>query len=95
MLLNDHPSAYDAFVLTGSALRMPGSLHPGGLNAKWQTPDAMGTEWLSSDLDVGRAFLDDPLTTTSPASQAVQPQPTSCGSTGAPARTSVATSRPC
>jgi alpha-beta hydrolase superfamily lysophospholipase len=69
MLLNDHPSAYDAFVLTGSALRMPGSLHPGGLNAKWQTPDAMGTEWLSSDLDVGRAFLDDPLTTTSPAAQ--------------------------
>lgn len=69
MLLNDHPSAYDAFVLTGSALRMPGSLHPGGLNAKWQTPDAMGTEWLSSDLDVGRAFLEDPLTTTAQASQ--------------------------
>jgi alpha-beta hydrolase superfamily lysophospholipase len=69
MLLNAQPSAYDAFVLTGSALRMPGSLHPGGLNAKWHTPDAMGTEWLSSDLDVGRAFLEDPLTTTSQASQ--------------------------
>lgn len=26
----------------------------------------MGSEWLSSDLSVGRAFLDDPLTTSEP-----------------------------
>ena len=73
MLVNDHPDAYDAFVLSGSALRVPGSLHPGGLNAKWQTADAMGTEWLSSDLEVGRAFIDDPLTTMTPAAQLFSP----------------------
>ena len=48
---------------------MPGSLHAGRLNARWQTADAMGTEWLSSDLEVGRAFLDDPLTTVTPAAK--------------------------
>jgi alpha-beta hydrolase superfamily lysophospholipase len=63
MLVNDHPDAYDAVVLTGTALRMPGSIHTKGLNKPWDGPGAMGTEWLSSDLSVGRAFLDDPLTT--------------------------------
>jgi len=63
MLVNRHPEAYDGVILTGSALRMPGSIHTGGLNKPWDGPDAMGTEWLSSDLSVGRAFLDDPLTT--------------------------------
>lgn len=69
MLINDHPTAYDAFVLSASALRVPGSMKPGGLNAKWQAEGAMGTEWLSSDLEVGRAFLDDPLTTVTEAPQ--------------------------
>ena len=63
MLVNDHPDAYDAVVLTGTALRMPGSIHSKGLNKPWDGPGAMGTEWLSTDLSVGRAFLDDPLTT--------------------------------
>ncbi|GAA5202859.1 alpha/beta hydrolase [Microbacterium jejuense] len=63
MLANDHPEAYDGLVLSGSALRMPGSIHTSGLNKPWDGPGAMGTEWLSSDLSVGRAFLDDPLTT--------------------------------
>ena len=63
MLVNAHPEAYDGLILTGSALRMPGSIHTSGLNKPWDGPDAMGTEWLSSDLSVGRAFLDDPLTT--------------------------------
>jgi alpha-beta hydrolase superfamily lysophospholipase len=63
MLVNDHPEAYDAVVLTGTALRMPGSIHTTGLNKPWDGPGAMGTEWLSSDLSVGQAFLDDPLTT--------------------------------
>ncbi|WP_426322090.1 alpha/beta hydrolase [Microbacterium sp. E-13] len=63
MLVNDHPDAYDGLILTGTALRMPGSIHTHGLNKPWAGPDAMGTEWLSSDLTVGRAFLDDPLTT--------------------------------
>jgi len=69
ILLNVHPSAYDALVLSGSALRLPGSLHAGRLNARWQTAEAMGTEWLASDLEVGKAFLEDPLTTITPAAE--------------------------
>lgn len=64
MLLDDHPDAYDALVLSGSSLRWPGSLNSGDLNKPWKRPGAMGTEWLASDLSVGKAFLDDPLTTT-------------------------------
>lgn len=63
MLVDDHPDEYDALVLSGSALRMPGSIRTAGLNKRWKTPGALGTEWLSTDLTVGRAFLDDPLTT--------------------------------
>ncbi|MBW9109096.1 alpha/beta hydrolase [Microbacterium ureisolvens] len=63
MLVNDHPDAYDAVVLTGTALRMPGSIHTKNLNKPWNGPGATGAEWLSSDLSVGRAFIDDPLTT--------------------------------
>lgn len=66
LLLNQHPDRYDGVILSGSALRMPGSLNAGDLNARWKAPGAMGTEWLSSDLAVGRAFLDDPLTTDVP-----------------------------
>lgn len=66
MLLDDRPEAYDAVVLSGSALRAPGSLNGGDLNAPWKAKDAMGTEWLASDLSVGRAFLADPLTTSEP-----------------------------
>lgn len=64
MLLDRHPEAYDAVVLTGTALRWPGSMNAGDLNAPWKGAQALGTEWLASDLAVGRAFLDDPLTTT-------------------------------
>lgn len=63
ILVNDHPDAYDALVLSGSSLRWPGSLNSGDLNKPWKRADALGTEWLSSDLTVGQAFLDDPLTT--------------------------------
>jgi len=66
MLVDADPGSYDALVLSGSALRWPGSLNPGDLNAKWHGPDASGAEWLSSDLTVGRAFVDDPLTTSTP-----------------------------
>lgn len=65
-LVNAHPDAYDAVVLSGSALLTPASLNPGDLNARWKAKDAMGTEWLASDLSVGRAFLGDPLTTSAP-----------------------------
>lgn len=66
ILVNRHPDAYDGLVLSGSALRMPGSLNSGDLNAPWKAKDASGTEWLSSDPAVGRGFLDDPLTTSTP-----------------------------
>lgn len=62
MLLNKHPEAYDAVILSGSALRMPGSLNAGDLNAPWKAPGATGLEWLSSDPAVGAAFHADPLT---------------------------------
>ncbi len=65
-LINDHPEAYDGVVLSGSALLWPGSLNSGDLNKPWNVPGAMGTEWLASDLSVGRAFLEDPLTTDEP-----------------------------
>lgn len=66
ILLDQHPEAYDAVVLSGSALRIPGALNGGDLNAPWKAKDALGTEWLSSDLAVGRAFIADPLTTSVP-----------------------------
>ena len=69
MLVDSHPDTYDGLVLTGSALRVPGAMHAAKHNARWQAEGAMGTEWLSSDLAVGRAFLEDPLTTTTPATK--------------------------
>lgn len=66
MLLDRHPEAYDAVVLTGSALRWPGALNAGDLNAPWKHQRGSGMEWLSSDERVGRDFVADPLTTTRP-----------------------------
>jgi len=66
ILLNDHPDAFDAVVLSGSALRWPGSLNAGSLNARFKTEGTTGVEWLSSDPAVPQAFLDDPLTTATP-----------------------------
>jgi alpha-beta hydrolase superfamily lysophospholipase len=73
ILVNQHPDAYDALVLSGSALRMPGSLNAGDLNAPWKAKDALGTEWLSSDPAVARDFLADPLTTTTPLARLFGP----------------------
>ncbi len=66
MLLDASPADYAGVVLTGSALRWPGSLNSGDLNAPWKANDANGAEWLSSDPAVQRGFLDDPLTTSTP-----------------------------
>lgn len=66
ILLNQHPEAYDAVVLSGSALRVPNGMNAGNLNRPWHSKDALGTEWLCSDPSVGRAFLADPLTTSVP-----------------------------
>lgn len=66
MLLDRHPEAFDAMVLTGSGLRWPGSLNAGDLNAPWKHLRGSGMEWLSSDEQVGRDFVADPLTTSVP-----------------------------
>jgi alpha-beta hydrolase superfamily lysophospholipase len=66
MLVNDHPEAWNAVILSGSALRMPGSLNAAPLNARWAGPEATGLEWLSRDPEVWAAFHDDPLTTDVP-----------------------------
>jgi alpha-beta hydrolase superfamily lysophospholipase len=66
MLLDRHPQAFDAVVLSGTALRWPGSLNAGDLNGPWKHLRGSGMEWLSSDEQVGRDFVDDPLTTSVP-----------------------------
>jgi alpha-beta hydrolase superfamily lysophospholipase len=67
MLVNDYPEAWDAVILSGSALRMPGSLNAAPLNARWaQESDATGYEWLSRDAAVWASFDEDPLTTDAP-----------------------------
>ncbi|WP_223170574.1 alpha/beta fold hydrolase [Microbacterium sp. NIBRBAC000506063] len=93
MLVNDHASAYDALVLSGSALRMPNTLNAAPLNARWKGPEATGNEWLSRDPEVGKAFDDDPLTTSTPLLKLFGPIE-AAKLYGLPRRTSPATS-PC
>ena len=66
ILVNAHPEAYDGIILSGSALRVPGALNAGDLNAKWKATDATGLAWLSSDLRVADEFVADPLTVATP-----------------------------
>lgn len=66
MLVNDHPDAWDAVVLSGSALRTPRDLNAAPLNARWEGTDATGYEWLSRDPAVWKSFDEDPLTTNVP-----------------------------
>ncbi|BDZ40414.1 hypothetical protein GCM10025863_30280 [Microbacterium suwonense] len=66
MLFDQHPDAYDAVVLSGSAYRTPTDLNAAPLNARWKGPDADGLEWLSRDPAVWQAFHDDPLTVETP-----------------------------
>jgi alpha-beta hydrolase superfamily lysophospholipase len=66
MLVDRHPDAFDAVILSGSALRWPGALNAGDLNAPWKHVRGSGMEWLSSDEQVGRDFIADPLTTSTP-----------------------------
>ncbi|QKJ20612.1 alpha/beta hydrolase [Microbacterium hominis] len=73
MLVDRHPDAYDALVLSGSSLRWPGSLNSGDLNAPWKGAGANGVEWLSTDVTVQQGFLDDPLVTTTPLPQLFGP----------------------
>lgn len=73
MIVDRHSEAIDGLVLSGSALRWPGSLNSGDLNAPWKGPGASGVEWLSSDPAVGEEFLADPLTTTTSLSRLFGP----------------------
>ena len=67
MLVNEHAEAYDAVILSGSALRLPGSLNAAPLNARWaEAEGATGFEWLSRDPAVWTSFGEDPLTTDVP-----------------------------
>ncbi len=66
MLVNEHPDAWDAVVLSGSALRTPTMLNAAPLNARWEGADATGYEWLSRDPAVWKEFDEDPLTTSVP-----------------------------
>ncbi|HWK78521.1 alpha/beta fold hydrolase [Microbacterium sp.] len=65
-LVNEHPEAWDAVVLSGSALRTIRDLNAAPLNARWEGKDATGYEWLSRDKSVWQEFDDDPLTTNVP-----------------------------
>jgi alpha-beta hydrolase superfamily lysophospholipase len=66
MLVNRHPEAYDAVILSGSALLTPTGLNAGDLNARWKKEDATGMAWLSSDPRVAEEFMADPLTVSVP-----------------------------
>ncbi|HEU0256923.1 MAG TPA: alpha/beta fold hydrolase [Microbacteriaceae bacterium] len=57
---------YAAVVLSGSAYRMPGWINAGDLNAEFAGEGGTGSEWLSRDPGVARAFAVDPLTTSTP-----------------------------
>lgn len=73
MLLDRHSEAFDAVVMTGSALRMPGSLNAGDLNAPWKHLRGSGMQWLSSDEQVGLDFVADALTTSTPLARLFGP----------------------
>jgi alpha-beta hydrolase superfamily lysophospholipase len=61
-LINKHSKDYDAMVLSGSAVLLPGLLPNGGDNSQWNNqPDSTGKEWLSRDREVGLKFVADPL----------------------------------
>lgn len=66
ILVNEHIADFAAVVFTGTAYRLPGSMNSGDLNAKHKHLGTTGLEWLSRDPAVAQAFLDDPLTTTTP-----------------------------
>jgi alpha-beta hydrolase superfamily lysophospholipase len=62
-VINKSSDLYDAVVLSGSALTMPGYLATGDFNKVWKKlPGSTGYEWLSRDIDVQKKFVADPLT---------------------------------
>jgi alpha-beta hydrolase superfamily lysophospholipase len=62
-VINKASDLYDAVVLSGSALTMPGYLATGDFNKAWKKlPGSTGYEWLSRDVEVQKKFVADPLT---------------------------------
>ena len=62
-VINKFSDLYDAVVLSGSALTMPGYLATGDFNKVWKKlPGSTGYEWLSRDVEVQKKFVADPLT---------------------------------
>jgi alpha-beta hydrolase superfamily lysophospholipase len=62
-VINNSSDFYDAVVLSGSALTMPGYLATGDFNKVWKKlPGSTGYEWLSRDVDIQKKFVADPLT---------------------------------
>lgn len=60
-IINSHPRAWDALVLSGSALRTFRHMESGDLNAKWAGEGANGFEWLTRDEAEVAKFIADPL----------------------------------
>jgi alpha-beta hydrolase superfamily lysophospholipase len=62
-IINKNSDLYDAVVLSGSALTMPGYLATGDFNKVWKKlPGSTGYEWLSRDVEIQKKFVADPLT---------------------------------
>lgn len=62
-VINKASGLYDAAVLSGSALTMPGYLATGNFNKVWKKlPGSTGYEWLSRDVEIQKKFVADPLT---------------------------------
>jgi alpha-beta hydrolase superfamily lysophospholipase len=67
MILNTHSADYDFAVLSGTAYRTLRSMDNGyNLNKRHAHLGTTGAEWLSRDPAVAQAFVDDPLTTSTP-----------------------------
>ena len=69
-IINKYSDMYDAVVLSGSALTMPGYLATGDFNKVWKKlPGSTGYEWLSRDVEIQNKFVADPLTFLAAAAQ--------------------------
>jgi alpha-beta hydrolase superfamily lysophospholipase len=69
-IVNKYSDMYDAVVLSGSALTMPGYLATGDFNKVWKKlPGSTGYEWLSKDVEIQNKFVADPLTFLAAAAQ--------------------------